>query len=131
MLSTSGNDIIFGVLLLKHQPLHFHIVARMAPITLCIQIAKVEAVLKAKLYTGKRSGDFASNKSFATNRALVIEENPITCIDAIGLTVVYGNPVTVKLGNRIGAAWIERRSFFLGRFLCQTKKFRCAGLIKA
>ena len=39
--SGSGNYEIFGFILLQHQPLHFHIVSRMAPVALGIQIAEV------------------------------------------------------------------------------------------
>src|SRR3977135_4314415 len=50
----------------------------------------------------------------------MIEKNAITGVDPVGFAIIDGDPVGVKLGNGIGRAWIERRSFFLRRFLNET-----------
>lgn len=41
VLFASRDHIIFGLILLQHQPLHLHLVARMSPVALCIQVADV------------------------------------------------------------------------------------------
>ncbi len=46
-------------------------------------------------------GDFTRDKSFSSSRALVIEEDSVTCKHAVGLAVIDHHPVGVQLGNTI------------------------------
>ena len=63
-----GDYVIIRLILLKHEPLHFHIVARMAPVAFRIQIAEEQTVLEADLDARQTSGDFTRNKGFAPHR---------------------------------------------------------------
>lgn len=42
-LTARGDDEIIGLFLLQHEPLHLHIVAGMAPVTLGVHVAQIEA----------------------------------------------------------------------------------------
>ena len=47
-LLAGGDDEIFRLRLLQHEPLCLDVVARMAPVAPCIEIAEVEAILNAE-----------------------------------------------------------------------------------
>jgi len=72
----------------------------------------------------------ARDEGFSAQRRLMIEQNAVAGVDPVGFAIIDGDPVCVKLGNGIGRAWIERRSFFLWRFLNETVELRCGSLIK-
>src|SRR5262249_23241381 len=74
VLNAGGNQKIFGLSLLQHQPLHFDVVPRMPPVPQRIQITEVQAVLQSQLDTRHGAGDLAGNKSFSALRRLVIKE---------------------------------------------------------
>ena len=48
VLLAGGDHEVFGLVLLQHQPLHLDIVARVAPVALCVEVAEIEAVLQAQ-----------------------------------------------------------------------------------
>ena len=95
MLNSSSDNPIVRLILLHKQPLHLYIVLRMSPVSKSIQITQVQTILQTKFDSCKSPGDLASNKSFATNWAFVIEEDTITAVNTIGLSVVNSNPVCV------------------------------------
>ena len=70
----SGSDYkILGFSLLQYQPLGLDKVTRMPPVTLGVKISEVEAVLKAKLYSGKSTGYLASDESLTADGGLMVE----------------------------------------------------------
>src|SRR6266446_4019440 len=123
MLLTCGNHEVLRFVLLQHQPLHLDIIPCMAPIALGAQIAEMNAFLKPKLDARKRARNLSGNERLAAKRRLVIEQDPITGIDAIGFAVVDGDPVGVELGDGVGRARIKRSGFRLWRFLDEPVKF--------
>ncbi len=123
VLHAGGDDEILGFVLLEHEPLHLNEVLGMSPVALGVEIAEVEAILQAELDPRQCTSDLAGNKGFATDRAFVIEKDAVAGIDAVGFTVIHGDPVGIKLGYGIGAAGIERRSLLLRSFLHQAIKF--------
>jgi hypothetical protein len=76
-------------------------------------------------------GDFTGDEGFATAWTLVVKQNAVAGIDAIGLAVVHRDPVGVELGHRVGAAGVERCGFLLRGFLHQAIKFAGTGLVEA
>jgi hypothetical protein len=96
---TSGKDIVFRVLSLEHQPHAIDIVSSMTPITLGINIAKVNTLLVTQENVGNSTRNFSSHKSRATTRALVVEEDTIASKHVVGFPVVLDNPVSVLLSN--------------------------------
>ena len=131
VLHAGGDNEVFGMVLLQHQPLHFDVVARMAPVAQGAHVAEVKAVLQAEGDAGDGAGDLAGDEGFAAHRAFVIEEDTVAGVDAVGLTVVDGNPVGVELGDGVGAARVEGGALLLRGFLHQAVEFGGAGLVEA
>jgi hypothetical protein len=61
----------------------------------------------------------------------VIEQDAVAGIHPISFAIVYGDPVSIKLGDRVWTAWIKWRLFPLRNFLHQTIQLRCGRLIKS
>ena len=57
-------------------------------------------------------------KGLPSARGFIVEQNTVAGIHAVGLSIVLGNPVSIKLGNRIRRTGIKRGLFLLlsGRF---------------
>ena len=103
----------------------------MTPVAFSIQVTEEKTILQAEFDSGQGTGDFSGDKGFSAHRAFVVEEDAIAGVEAIGLTVVHDNPVTVHLGDGVGAAGVERGSFFLRDFLHLAVEFAGAGLVEA
>jgi hypothetical protein len=69
VLHAGGDDEVFGLALLQHQPLHLDVIAGMAPVALGVQVAEVQAILQAELDAGQGAGDLARDEGFAADRA--------------------------------------------------------------
>ena len=131
VLHAGGDDEIFGLRLLQHEPLHFNVVLGVAPIALGVQVAQEQAVLQAQLDARQGAGDLAGDEGFTADGAFVVEQDAVAGVDAVGLAVVDGDPVGVELGHRVGAARVEGSGFLLGDFLHQAVEFAGAGLVEA
>src|SRR6266436_4159931 len=66
------------------------------------------------LGAGAAPGDLAADEGLAPRRALMVEQDPVRGVDAIGLAVIDRDPIAVELGRRIGAARHEGRRLALG-----------------
>jgi hypothetical protein len=130
MLSARGNDKVFRLVLLEHEPLHLDIVFGMAPVAAGIQISQVQAVLEPQADAGQRPGDFAGDKGFPADRGFMVEQNAVARIDAIGFPVVDADPEGIELGCGIGTAGVERGGFSLRGLLNLAVKLRGGGLVK-
>ena len=122
MLPGRDNKIL-GLLLLQHQPLHLNIIFGVAPVAQGVQIAEKQAILQAELDARQRARNFSGNEGLATTRRLVIEEDSVAGVYAVCLSVVDRDPVGIQLGDRVGAARVERRGFLLRGFLHQPVEF--------
>ena len=114
----AGRDhVVVGRLLLQHQPHGFDIVARMAPVALGVEIADIELALPLGLDRGDRARDFARDEGLAADRALMIEQDAVGGVNAVGLAVIHRDPVGIELGRGVGTARRERRRLGLRRSL--------------
>ena len=102
VLHPGGDDEVFRLVLLEHEPLHFHVIAGMAPVAQGVQVAEVEAVLQAEGDAGDGAGDLAGDEGFAAQRGFVVEEDAVAGVDAVGLAVVDGDPEGVHFGHGVG-----------------------------
>ena len=84
--------------------MHLDEIPGMPPVAQGREVAEVEAILQADGDTREGAGDLARDKGFAADRALVIEEDAVAGIDAIGFAVIDGDPVGVEFGDGVGAA---------------------------
>jgi hypothetical protein len=60
------------------------------------------------------AGDLAGNKGASTPGGLVIEQDAVAGVHAVGLAVVDRDPVGVHLGDAIGRARVKGRGLALG-----------------
>ena len=60
----------------------------------------------------------------------MVEQDAAAAKDAVGLTVVDGNPVRVQLGNAVGTARIERRVLLLRHGLHLAEHLRRGCLVE-
>jgi len=130
-LAAGGDHEVFRALLLEHAPLHLDVVAGMAPVAEGIEVAHVEAGVEACIDAGQAAGDLAGDEGFTAPGALVIEEDAVAGIHAVGLAVVDGDPVGVELGDAVGTAGIEGGGFLLGDFLDEAVELGGGGLVNA
>ena len=129
VLHTRGDDEVFGLLVLQHQPHALYIVLGIAPVAQRGEVAEVELILLALGDTCSGQCNLAGHEGLATALALVIEEDTRAAEHAICLAVLLHYPVTVKLGYGIGAIGVERGILILGYLLDLTIKFRSGGLV--
>ena len=62
---------------------------------------------------GDGAGDLAGDEGLAADRALVVEQDAVRGVHAVGLAVVHRDPVGVDLGGAVGRARVERRGLRL------------------
>src|SRR4029079_17410967 len=115
----------------EHSPHAAHILFRVAPVALGVEIPELEKVECAQLDSGHGIGDLSSHELQTAERRLVVEQNAAASKDAIALTVVDRHPVGVELCHTIGTAGIERGQLVLGNRLCLPEHFRSTGLVEA
>jgi hypothetical protein len=82
-----------------------------APVALRREIAEEQAILPAGGDRRHRPGDLAGNEGLAAGRPLVVEQDAVARVQAIGLAVVDRDPIGVELGRAIGAARLKIRGF--------------------
>ena len=107
MQVTGRQYVIAGLRLLQHQPHARGEIGGVTPITPSIEIADIEPFLQTMLNRRHRAGDFSRDEGLASRWALVVEQDAIRGVDAVGLAVVDGNPVGVKLGNGVWRSRIK------------------------
>ncbi len=130
MLLAGGDDVVLRLLLLEHEPLHLDVVAGVAPVALGVEVAEVEILLQADLDAGEAAGDLAGDEGLAAQGRLVIEEDAVAGVDAVGLAIVDADPVGVHLGDGVGRARVEGRGLLLRNLLDQAVELRGAGLVE-
>ena len=96
------HHIVIRLVLLEHHPHHFHVVLRVAPVTLRIHVPQEELVLQAHFDARGRTRDLARHKGLATAWRFVVEQNPAARMQAVALAVVHRQPVAVHLGAGVG-----------------------------
>ena len=102
----------------------------MAPVTLRVKVAKVQARLLPKADVCNGPCDFSRHKGPPTTGALVVEENAIASEHIVGLAVVFGDPESIELCDAVRAARVERSVFILGYRLNQSVELGSRGLVE-
>src|SRR5260370_20964393 len=102
-------------------PVHaLDIIPGVAPVAFRPEISEIKRVFETGLDAGNAARDLARHEGLAADRAFMIEQYAVRGEHAVGLAIVHGDPVAVKLGDAIGRAGIERRGFLLRNLLHQT-----------
>ena len=130
MLFAGRDDVIVGLLLLQHQPLRAHVVARMAPVAQRVEIAQVQAVVEAGFDAREAARDLARNERLAAKGTLVIEQDAVAGVEAVRLAEVHRYPICVDLRGRVRRTRVERRSLALWAFDDLAEHLRARGLIE-
>lgn len=102
---TSCDHKIFWSILLKHSPHRIDIILRMSPVAFCIEITKVQTILKSEAYLCYGHGDFSCYKGLAAYWRFVVEKNTVASEHTITFFVVAGNPHSIELRTPV---WTSR-----------------------
>jgi len=131
VLPARGDDEVLGSFLLQHPPLGLNVVLGVAPVALGVEVAEVDAVLQPQVDAGQCASDLARDEGLAPHGRFVIEKNAIASVEAIGLSVVDGDPVGIELGDRIGRAGVKGGRLPLRDLLYLAVELRRRGLVVA
>mmetsp|Transcript_1083 Transcript_1083/g.1870 ORF Transcript_1083/g.1870 Transcript_1083/m.1870 type:complete len:369 (+) Transcript_1083:223-1329(+) len=130
-VSLSGSeDVVIGLILLKHAPHTLDVVAGMAPITLGVDVSEVEALVDALMDAGDGGGDLTGDEGLATAGTLVVEEDAVGKVHAVSLTVVHKDPEGVLLGDSIGRTGVEGGGLGLGNLADLAVQLGGRGLVE-
>lgn len=86
----------------------------MSPVSLRIDVTEIQTVLFSDADIGDSPGNLPSNECPPSPRALMVEQDPVTRIHAICLTVIHRDPIRIKFSDTVRAARIEWSCFTLG-----------------
>ena len=131
MLYPGGNDKILRLVMLQHQPHALHIILRIAPVPLRIQITQVELVLNT---TGDPSGcqcDLTGHKVLSAALRFMVKQDTIHCEHIVCIPVFLHDPEAVLFCHRIGAVGMERCILVLRHFFHSSVQFGSRCLIDA
>mmetsp|Transcript_31586 Transcript_31586/g.82523 ORF Transcript_31586/g.82523 Transcript_31586/m.82523 type:complete len:204 (+) Transcript_31586:1001-1612(+) len=126
-----GDHVVVGRLLLQHHPHHLHVVARVAPVALGVDVAHEELVLQPLVDARDRTRHLSRDERGPSARRLVVEEDAVGRVDAVRLAVVDDDPVGVLLGDGVRRARVERRRLALRHLLHQPVQLRRRRLVEA
>ena len=126
-----GEDIVVGLGLLEDAPHALDVILGVAPVPLGVEVAEVELFLQAVPDARGGPGDFARHEGLAPHRRLVVEEDAVAGVDAVGFAIVHRDPVGVELGRRVGTARVEGRGLLLRRLPHLAVELRGGGLVDA
>lgn len=110
---SSGKHVIGRLIALDHEPHAFDVVTCVTPVSLGVEVAKIEAVLLSHLDADDGSRDFARHESVTAARRFVVEKNAVGQVHAVRLAVVDDHPVGVLLCDAVRRARIKGRGFGL------------------
>lgn len=102
----------------------------MTPITLRVQVTKIQTALLAQVDIRDSSADLACDECPATPRALVVEQDAVARIHPVRFTVVDRDPVGIQFGDAVRTTWVERCGLALGRLDDLAVQFRGRGLVE-
>ena len=79
----------------------------MSPITPSVEVTEIKTLLfsEGDICHGPRN--LASNEGPSSPRALVVEQDAVTRIHAVGFPVVDGDPESIELGDTVGRTRVK------------------------
>lgn len=128
---TRGKNVIGRLIALNHEPHAFDIVTCVTPVSLGVEVSKVETVLLSHLDTHHGSRDFTRHEGVAAARRFVIEKNAIGQVHAVRLAVVDDHPVGVLLCDAVRRAGVEGCGFRLRNSLYLAVELGSRSLVEA
>ena len=125
-----GDNVVLRLLLLEHEPLHLDVVAGVAPVAFGAEVAEEELLLKADLDAGEAASDLAGDECLAAEGRLVVEEDAVAGVDAVGFAVVDADPVGIHFCYGVRRTRVERSGLLLGGLLDEAVELAGAGLVE-
>src|SRR5688572_20108670 len=107
MRFTGGNDIVFRDGGLHHEPHGFHIISGITPVAASLEVSKVKLFLQAELNASRGAGNFSGHKGLTPTLTFMVKENSVGGKEAVALTIVAGDKVSVSLGTGVGRPRVE------------------------
>mmetsp|Transcript_39689 Transcript_39689/g.99356 ORF Transcript_39689/g.99356 Transcript_39689/m.99356 type:complete len:299 (-) Transcript_39689:242-1138(-) len=120
---------ILRLLVLKNKVHALHVVPRVPPVSCSVQVAERHRLLISRLDGCNRTSDLSRHKRLATAWRLMVEEDTVDCVHAVGLAVVDDAPVGHELCARVGRARVEGRLLALAGLLDLAVELRGRGLV--
>ena len=102
MRAAGRHDVVAGRVLLEHAPLHLDVVAGESPVSLGIDVADPQTLVKAVGDASSGHGDLSGHEFEATPWTLVVEQDTRAGEHVVGLTVVAGDFEGEHLGATVG-----------------------------
>ena len=102
----------------------------MSPITPGVKVTEVKTLLFAKGDVRRSPRNLTSDEGPSPPRALMVEQDTVTCVHAISFPVVDGDPVCVKLGDTVWRTRVERGGFGLWGLNDLPIQLRGGGLVE-
>src|SRR5262245_14285704 len=102
----------------------------MSPIAFGVEVAEIEFVLQTELDRRRGARDLVPHKGLPAAGGLVIEQYSVARDQPVAFTTIHRDPVSVKFGDAVRAARVERGRFALRDLLDLAEKLRRRGLIK-
>ncbi len=102
----------------------------MAPVALGVEVAEEERLLQADLDAREAAGDLAGDEGLAAQGRLVIEEDAVAGVHAVGLAIIHTDPEGVQLGDSVRRTRIEGRRLALRDLLDEAVKLGGRGLVE-
>mmetsp|Transcript_174241 Transcript_174241/g.553180 ORF Transcript_174241/g.553180 Transcript_174241/m.553180 type:complete len:249 (+) Transcript_174241:260-1006(+) len=131
VLPVGGHHVVIRRLLLHHHPHRLDVVARVAPIAQGVQVAQQDAVPAARHDLSDVGGHLLGDEGASAARRLVVEEDAVERIHAVGLPIILHDPEAVQLGHGIWRARVESCSLLLGNLLHEAVELGRRGLVEA
>jgi len=101
------------------------------PVALGVDVAEVEALLQSLADARDGDGDLARDEGGTTAGRLVVEEDAVGQVHAVGLAVVDEDPEGVLLRDSVGRAGVEGGGLGLGHLLHLAVQLGGGGLVEA
>src|SRR5439155_9909903 len=96
-----------------------------------VEVAEIDVIDLARADSGDGPRHLAGDEGLAPARRLVVEQDPVGGVQAVGLAIVDGDPVGEDLRDRVWASWPERRRLGLRRLRDPAEHLARAGLVEA
>ena len=88
---------------------HLYVLRGKPPVSLCIEVSKIDLLLVSSENIPHGPGDFSGHKGLSPSGRLVVKEDAVAGEKTVALPVVHRHPVGIHLGGGVGAAGSEGR----------------------
>jgi hypothetical protein len=98
---SGSQDVIVSLIGLQHHVHTLDVVASMTPIALGVNVPKVQGLLDSAVDASNTGGNLTGDESAATAWRLVVEQDTVGEVHAVGFSVVDKDPEGILLGDCI------------------------------